>query len=65
MAETTYEKGMQRGSRKTLEKQLEDRFSPLTGSAKERLEGMESDGLAALTLELLTAQSLKELGMED
>jgi 3-methyladenine DNA glycosylase/8-oxoguanine DNA glycosylase len=72
MAVTTFERGVQaglqqglRGLRTVLKKQLEARFGPLTPSAQERLESLDSERLEALGLELLKAQSLQELGLED
>ena len=69
MAVTTFEKGvqagLQQGRRTTLQKLLETRFGPLSARAQERLDNLNPDQLEALTLELLTAQSLQELGLED
>jgi hypothetical protein len=69
MAVTTFEKGvqagLQQGQRTTLQKQLEARFGPLRPGAQERLESLSTEGLEALTLALLKAQSLQELGLED
>jgi hypothetical protein len=69
MAMTTFEKGvqtgLQQGQRTTLRKLLEARFGPLSSRARERLEGLGSERLETLTLELLKAQSLQELGLED
>jgi hypothetical protein len=73
MAVTTFEKGMQaglqqglqQGLRTMLRKQLEARFGPLSPGAQGRLEGLGPERLDALALELLTAQSLQELGLED
>jgi hypothetical protein len=72
-AATTFEKGvqtglqqgLQQGRRTTLQKQLEARFGPLSPGAQQRLESLSPDRLDALTLELLKAQSLQELGLED
>jgi hypothetical protein len=65
MAVTTFEKGLQQGQRTTLQKLLEARFGPLSPGAQERLESLSPEGLEALTLALLKAQSLQELGLED
>jgi hypothetical protein len=65
MAVTTFEKGLQQGQRTTLQKLLEVRFGPLSPGARERLESLSPERLEALTLALLTAQSLQELGLED
>jgi flagellar biosynthesis/type III secretory pathway protein FliH len=73
MAVTTFEKGvqaglqqgMQQGQRTVLQKQLEARFGPLGPSAQQRLESLNPERLEALTLALLKAQSLQDLGLED
>ncbi len=73
MAVTTFEKGMQaglqqglqRGMRMMLQKQLEIRFGPLGPGVQQRLESLGPEQLKALTVALLTAQSLEELGLED
>jgi hypothetical protein len=51
--------------RTVLRKQLEARFGPLSLVARDRLESLGFDHLDALTLALLKAQSLQELGLED
>jgi flagellar biosynthesis/type III secretory pathway protein FliH len=73
MAVTTFEKGvqaglqqgLQQGQRTVLQKQLEARFGPLGPSAQQRLESLNPERLEALTLALLKAQSLQDLGLED
>jgi hypothetical protein len=69
MAVTTFEKGvqagLQQGWRTALQKQLEAQFGPLSPSAQERLESLSPERLEALTLALLKARSLQELGLED
>jgi hypothetical protein len=65
MAVTTFEKGLQQGQRMTLRKMLEARFGPLGPGAQERLESLSPEQLDALTLALLEAQSLQELGLGD
>jgi hypothetical protein len=64
-AATTFEKGVHQGRRTTLQKLLEARFGPLSPGAQERLESLSPERLDTLTLELLKAQSLQELGLED
>jgi hypothetical protein len=68
-AATTFEKGfqagLQQGRRMTLQKVLEARFGPLSLRTQERLEGLSAEHLKALTPEVLKAQSLQELGLED
>ena len=53
------------GQRQTIQSQLEKRFGPLSETAQQRLEKWPRDKLRELGLALLTAQSLKELGLED
>jgi Domain of unknown function (DUF4351) len=69
MAVTTFEKGvqagLQQGQRTMLRKLLEARFGPLSPGAQERLDSLDTERLEELALELLTAQSLQELGLED
>jgi hypothetical protein len=69
MAVTTFEKGvqagLQQGQRTTLYKQLEARFGSLPPDAQKRLENLSPEQLEALTLALLKAQSLQELGLVD
>jgi hypothetical protein len=73
MAVTTFEKGvqaglqqgLQQGQRMMLQKVLEARFGPLSPSARQRLDSLSPEQLDALTLALLKAQSLQELGLED
>jgi hypothetical protein len=62
---TTFEKGVQQGQRKLLRKQLEARFGPLSPHAAQRLESLGEDQLGELTVGVLTAQSLQDLGLED
>jgi hypothetical protein len=73
MAMTTFEKGvqtglqqgLQQGQRTTFQKLLEARFGPLSPGAQERLQALSSERVEALTLGLLKAQSLQDLGLED
>jgi hypothetical protein len=65
MAVTTFEKGLQQGQRTMLKKLLEARFGPLSASGRERLDVLSSERLETLAVELLSAQSLQELGLED
>jgi hypothetical protein len=53
------------GELTTLQKQLEARFGPLSPHAQHRLEYLSPERVEALAHELLTAQSLRELGLED
>ncbi|MCI0455548.1 MAG: DUF4351 domain-containing protein [Gemmataceae bacterium] len=65
MAMTTFEKGQVEGRRTLLREQLELRFGPLSPVAVERLAALSAEQLLQLGKTLLTAQSLKELGLEE
>jgi hypothetical protein len=73
MAMTPFEKGVQaglqqglhQGWRTAVQKLLESRSGPLSSGAQERLEDVGPERLEALTLELLNAQSLRGLRLED
>lgn len=65
MATTYYERGILQGQRRTLQKQLEERFGPLSPDAQQRIQILSPEELDKLTLELLKAKSLRELGLED
>ncbi len=62
---TWYEEGQIQGQRKLLTRMLENRFGPLSEAARDRLEALPPDRLESLGVELLSADSLKELGLED
>jgi hypothetical protein len=70
---TTYERGKIEGRiegrieerRETALRQLEAKFGPLTPEVKRRVEALSAEQLQQLTLDLLKAQSLKELNLED
>lgn len=68
MVKTWYEqgeeKGEEKGQRKLLRDQLEARFGALKDSALKKLENWPADKLPQLGKALLTAKSLKELGLE-
>jgi hypothetical protein len=67
MAETTFERGFERGElegqRKLLRRQLENRFGPLSEAAVARLMELSPKRLLKLGDAVLTAKSLKELGL--
>lgn len=65
LASTWYEKGREQGRRELLREQLEERFGPLTQTVRERLEQLPAEHLALLVKAVLSARSLKELGLED
>jgi hypothetical protein len=61
---TTYERGILQGERRSALRQLEAKYGPLSPEVKQRVEALSPEGLAQLQLDLLKAQSLKELGLE-
>jgi flagellar biosynthesis/type III secretory pathway protein FliH len=63
--QTGLQEGQRQGWRAALRKQLHARFGLLSPRAYERLDGLSLEELDALTLALLKAQSLQELGLED
>ena len=68
MATTWYERGMEKGiekgQRRLLLVQLEDRFGPLSEAVRQRVSDWPVDKLDDLSRALLRAQSLQELGLE-
>jgi hypothetical protein len=74
---TTYERGITQGFQQGIERgilqgeqrsalrQLEAKFGPLSATVKQRVEALAPEALAQLQLDLLRAQSLKELHLED
>jgi hypothetical protein len=62
---TTYERGMIAGERQTALRQLEAKFGPLSPQVRQRVEAMSPEELRQLTLDFVTAKSLKELRLED
>lgn len=59
------EQGLAQGSRKMLQIQLEERFGPLSEQVLQRLAAYTLEQLNDLARALLTAPSLKQLGLED
>jgi uncharacterized protein DUF4351 len=62
---TTYERGKIAGERESALRQLEAKFGSLSAEVKQRVEALPPDELRQLQLDLLKAQSLKELRLED
>jgi hypothetical protein len=74
---TTFERGIQQGIAQGIERgilqgeqrsalrMLEARFGPLSAEAKQRVEALAPEALVQLQLDLLKAQSLKELRLEE
>lgn len=59
------EKGRDEGRRQVLQELLEQRFGPLPSSVQERIFQWPAERLAPLVKQVLHAQSLRELGLED
>jgi hypothetical protein len=62
---TTYERGRIAERRESVLLQLEVRFGPLSSAARQRVEALSPEELRQLQLDLVKAQSLKELRLED
>ena len=60
-----HEQGEVTALRRVLQRQLEKRFGPLPQPARERIEGLPPERLEELTVTVMDAKSLKELGLED
>jgi hypothetical protein len=68
MVKTWFEQGEEQGLQKgraIVRRQLEKRFGPLGKEAQARLQAWPADRLEELGEALLTANSLKELGLEE
>ena len=61
---TTYERGKIEGRRETALLQLEAKFGPLSPEVKQRVEQLSPEQLVQVLLDLVKAQSLKELHLE-
>jgi hypothetical protein len=62
---TTYERGKIAERRETALLLLEAKFGPLSAAVRQRVEALSPEELRQLTLDLVKAQSLKELRLED
>jgi hypothetical protein len=62
---TTYERGKLEGHRESLLLLLEKKFGPLSSEVKQRVQALLPDQVRQLQLDVLTAQSLKDLQLED
>jgi hypothetical protein len=62
---TTYERGRIAGRLETVLEQLEAKFGPLPATVRQRVEALSPEELRQLTLDLVKAQSLKELHLEE
>jgi hypothetical protein len=64
MNKTSYEKGIEHERREFLRELLEERFGSLGPEVLVRLEQMSPEQLQLLRRAAVTAQSLRELGLE-
>jgi hypothetical protein len=62
---TTYERGRIAGWRETTLCLLEGKFGPLSPEVKQRVEALSPEEVWQLALDILKAESLKELRLED
>ena len=62
---TTYERGKIAGERELTLRQLEAKFAPLSRIVRQRVEALSVEELQQLGVDLLKANSLKELRLED
>src|SRR5262249_21337767 len=62
---TTYERGILQGEQRSALRQLAAKFGPLPPEVKQRVEALAPESLAQLQIDLLKAQSLKELCLQD
>ena len=69
LMKTTYERGIERGieqgERRSALRLMEAKFGPLSAKVKQQVEALSPDALAQLQLDLLKAQALEELRLED
>jgi hypothetical protein len=62
---TTFDQGRVTERRETALMLLEDKFGPLSPTVRQRVEALSPDELRQLTRDLLKAQSLKDLRLEE
>jgi Domain of unknown function (DUF4351) len=65
LMKTTYERGIEQGERRSTLRLMEAKFGPLTPEVKQQVEALLPEALAQLQLDLLKAQALEELRLED
>jgi hypothetical protein len=59
------ERGIEQGERRLTLRLLEAKFGPLSHKVLQQFEALSLDALAQLQIDLLKAQSLEELRLED
>ena len=57
--------GIELGERRSALRQMEAKFGPLTSEVRQKVEALTSEALAQLQVDLLKAQSLGELHLDD
>jgi hypothetical protein len=62
---TTYERGKIDGERRLALRLLEAKFGALSAAVRERVEALSPEKLQKLAIDLMKAQSLKDLHLED
>jgi hypothetical protein len=62
---TTFERGKMTGQRELALLQLQAKFGPLSPLVRQRVEALSAEDLRQLALNVLKAQSLQELGLEN
>jgi Domain of unknown function (DUF4351) len=66
---TTYERGIEqgieRGERRSALRLMEAKFGPLPAKIRQQLDALSPAALAQLQLDLLKAQTLEELRLEE
>jgi hypothetical protein len=65
LMKTTYERGIEQGERRSALRQMEAKFGPLTPEVRQKVEALSPEALAKLQLDLLKAQTLEELRLDD
>ncbi len=65
MTITLFDEWRFEGQRRMLELQLEKQFGPLSDAARHRLAVWPAEKLLDLGIALLTATSIRDLGLED
>jgi hypothetical protein len=69
LMKTTYERsierGIEQGERRSALRQMEAKFGSLSLNVKQQFEALSPEALAQLQLDLLKAQALEELRLDD
>ena len=65
LMKTTYERGIEQGERLAALRQMEKKFGPLSAEVKRRVEALSPEAVARLQLDLLDAQTVEELRLDD